>query len=271
MSYEFVDCISYLPVSTAEYNQSKQPEVLNYEYVQDKPKKSVPVPQVPVFEYEYINGKITGLVCCFRYPVDTVEHFYELVKNGKRSGSSHSSAVDGSAYYQKTPYVYAASDTENEFSDISTYLDYRVTFMIGSNSYTTNWSRLGIFGYSDAKNKFEITNRWTFDVYNQFQVLLLDKKNNADIWQCILRLDKLPDIITDFGVVSFSDSDSIILTKVEVSAYNVRKRGARSLTSDIVYGKFDCITNTFSGSVLPQSAPDVVVGENGEKRFGKVL
>lgn len=258
----FIDGFKYLPVFS-RYSSTVADDVRSFEYVQDKPKKSVPVPQVPVFEYEYINGKITGLVCCFRYPIDTVEHFYELVKSGKHSGSSHSSAADGSAYYQKTPYIYAASDTENEFADISTYLDYRVTFMIGSNSYTTNWSRLGIFGYSDAKNKFEITNRWNFDVYNQFQVLLLDKKNNADIWQCILRLDKLPDIITDFGIVSFSANDSIILTKVEVSAYNVRKRGARSSASEIVYSQFDCITNTHSSSVLPQSNPEVSAGDDG--------
>ncbi len=267
LSYEFVDCISYLPVSTAEYNQSKQPEVLNYEYVQDKPVKSLPVPQVPVFEYEYINGRIAGLVCCFRYPIDTVEHFYELVDKGKRAGSSHSSTVDGSSYYKKTPYVYAASDTGNKYASMSTYLDYRVTFMIGSNSYTTGWARLGVFGYEDTKyNQFKITNPtwWFFDVYNQYDVLIRDWKNNSEIWQCMLRLDKLPDIIKDSGFVSFSDTDSIILTRIEVSAYNVLQRGARSLTSDMVYGKFDCISNTFSGSVLPQSAPDVVVGENGD-------
>lgn len=264
ISLDYMDCFSYLPVPEVEFEQYKEPAVLNFEYVQDKPKNSVPVPQIPVFEYEYINGKITGLVCCFRYPIDTVGHFYELVKSGNRSGSSHSSAVDGSAYYKDTPYVYAASDTENEYADISTYLDYRVTFMIDGTSYATNWARLGVFGYSDAKNEFQITNRWSFDVYNQFQVLVLDMKNNADIWQCILRLDKLPDIITDFGIVSFSDSDSIILTKVEVSAYNVRKRGARSSSSEIVYSEFNCITNTFTSSVLPDSNPEVTYGENGD-------
>lgn len=267
ISPDYMDCFLYLPVPEVQYEQYKDPVVLNFEYVQDKPNKKLPAPQVPVFEYEYINGRISGLVCCFRYPVDTVEHFYELVDKGKRSGSSHSSTVDGSSYYKKTPYVYSASDTGNEYAGMSTYLDYRVTFMIGSNSYTTGWARLGVFGYADTKyNQYQVTNPtwWFFDVYNQYDVLIRDWKNNSEIWQCMLRLDKLPDIIKDSGYVSFSDTDSIILTKIEVSAYNVLQRGARSLTSDMVYGQFDCITNTFSGSVLPDSSPEIVAGDNGD-------